>query len=426
MNSRAPGEGRVRHPTLRALRHRDFRTLWLGAFLSFVGTQMQAFVQGYIVYDLTNDVGMLALVAAMGMLPVSLFGPFLGVVADLYDKRKVLIAAMMVSSAGALFLALGLTFDFLRYEHILAVALVQGFVQTIEAPTRQSIVRQVVPPEDLPAAVPTQAMTFNLARVIGPALGGVVASTMGDQACFYINSVSYFGLAFAVLVIRCDLSAVRGPAQPVLDLVLEGMRYTWRIKSMRALFLLESATSFFGIFYMMHMPAIARDHLGLDQKGLSIAMSLIGIGAFLGLGTLATISGMAQRTLIIRGAMTTMAIGLLLLSMTKNPMLAFPLFVLLGASSVLQFNSTNTLFQLLSPERLRGRVQAMHMWALTGLAPFGTLFFGFYAEKTSLELALRTGGALLLVSALVGWSLGKLLSQADQEASSRLDRGLQD
>ncbi len=392
-------------PALRAIRHRDFRLLWTGATLSFTGTQIQAVAQGYLVYQLTGDKAMLALVWFANSVPVSFLGPILGVFADVLDKRKVLVVSMIVMAAGAAFLGFASYFGFLQFWHIIAVALVNGLVMTIETPARQSIVREVVPEEDFAAAVPTMAMTFNLARAAGPAIGGLLAAWLGPAACFWINAVSFSGLVFSALAIRADLSPKFREPQPIRDLLTEGMLYTWREGSLRVLFILESVTSFFGVFYLALMPAIAKDVFHFDAVGLGLAMSSVGIGALAGLFTLASISHKPYKALMIRIAMTTFAVSMVLLGFVRTPALAFVLFGLLGASTIVQFNTTNTLFQLIAPERLRGRVLSMHMWAIAGVSPFGTLLFGWIAGQTSLPVAFWIGGAAVGVGAVASWGL---------------------
>ncbi|MBS1722060.1 MAG: MFS transporter [Armatimonadetes bacterium] len=405
----APGAGEGTSPTfaipaLRAFRHRDFRLLWLGAFLSFTGSMVQNVAQGYLVFDLTHDSAKLAMVTFALMLPISVFGPILGVVSDMFDKRKTLVVCMIVSAIGPLMLGWASFTGRLQYWQFLVVAAVSGFVTCVEVPTRQSIVRTVVDEQDLSVAIPAQAATFNLARVVGPALGGIIAAKFGSAHCFVANGISFFALAIAALVIRADLRPLVARVEPIRDLIAEGVRYTMQHPSLRTLFILESATSVLGSFYLSLMAAIAKEQLGLDQQGLGIASSFVGIGAFIGIVTLAVLSARPIKAFLVRSSMTAMAIGIVLLGFTKSPGIAYGLFALTGASTIIQFNTTNTLFQLTSPPNLRGRVISMHMWAISGLAPAGVFAFGIISEWRGIPIALWTGGGLLLLAAAWGWS----------------------
>jgi MFS family permease len=392
-------------PAFRALKHRDFRLLWFGAIISFTGVQVQGVAQGYLVYEMTGDEAMLGLVMFASLAPVSLLGPVLGVFSDVLDRRKVMIIASVVLALGAAFLGTAAHFGFIEYWHIVAIALMNGFVTTLENPARQSIVREVVPEYDITAAVPSMGMTFNFARVAGPAIGGLLTGTVGPEWCFWINALSFAGMIVASLMIRADLSPMQREPQPVRDLIMEGMLYTLRDKALRTLFLLESVTSFFGIFYLGLMAAIAKDMLGLDPKGLGAAMSSVGMGALLGLGLLVSIAHKPWKPLIVRIAMSVFAVALLAMGFVHTPWIAYILFGFMGACTMLQFNTTNTLFQIIAPANLRGRVLSMHMWAVMGVSPFGVLFFGWLATQTSLATAFWVGGAAMTVGAIFAWAL---------------------
>ncbi|MCX7798721.1 MAG: MFS transporter [Fimbriimonadales bacterium] len=441
---------------MRAFRHRDFLLLWLGALISFIGSWIQNVGHGWIVFELTRDEAKLAFIAFCSSVPVSLVGPFAGLLADAYDKRWVLIACQAVFAAGALFLAAAVGFGFAQYWHFVLVALLLGLVSTVEMPTRQTVVSRVVPPEELAAAVPLQAMTFNLARIIGPALGGALLAFFGAQACFIVNGTSYAALIFSVLLIRSDLRSVPRVVEPVRERLLAGFRYAWSHRSIRTLLSLEAVVSVFALHYLALMPAIASKMLGLDKQGLGLAMSAVGVGAIAGLLALTSIANRPWRALTIRIAMTSVGLSLLLLSYARTGWQAFPLLMLAGLGTVSQFNTTNALCQLLSPDELRGRVLSLHIWALSGLGPVGLLLFGWIARwlpphlapdlapmalaaqavpmapdlvrlgpgllvsHTGLPLALRIGAMVVLAGALWAWMDRRGLSGLDRRGSARI------
>ena len=163
----------------RVFRHRDFRLLWAGAFLSFTGSWIQTVAQGYLVYQLTHDKNLLGLVSFFGMLPVFFLGPIAGSLTDTLNKRVLLVTCQAVFALGALYLAAATYFGFVEYWQIVVVALVLGAFSAIEMPTRQSVVSRVVPVEDLPVAIPINALTFNMARLVGQAIGGFLLSLFG-------------------------------------------------------------------------------------------------------------------------------------------------------------------------------------------------------------------------------------------------------
>ena len=210
-----------------------------------------------------------------------------------------------------------------------------------------------------------------------------------------------------MLLIRANLDPTPDSGQPIKDLILEGMRFTFRDMRLRTLFIMECAVSTFGLAYLALMAAIAKDMLHLDKQGLGYALSSIGVGAILSLLFLSTRGTGHLRGLVIRIGMTVFGLALVALGFARSGLVAFPLFGILGMCAIMQFNSTNALFQMIAPDRLRGRVIAMHIWALSGLGPFGTLFFGWLASRTSLPLVLHIGGVLVLAFAIWGWTQKK-------------------
>ncbi len=417
---------------VRVLSYRDFRLLWIGAFVSFTGSWVQNVAQGYFVYRLTGSEAALALVSFCSSVPVFLFAFLAGTMSDAFDKRKVLVIAMLCLSAASLFMSAATYFGFIQYWQIVCVALFVGLVGCVEMPTRQSIVSRVVPAEDLPAAVPVNAMTFNVARIFGPAIGGVILATLGVPFCYLVNGFTFLALIWAVKAIKADLTPHPREAQPIRDLLFEGMLYTMRDGRLKTLFFLETLTAAAGLAYITLLPAFVEQVMGLElepaKKALGMAYTCVGIGALIGLLVITQIAHSEKKGTIIRAAMWLIGLGLITLSFARSPWIAYPVFGLVGMATIAQFNTTNALFQILSPERLRGRVLAMHIWALNGLSPFGILFFGWLANSTrqtgyfnllsvhlkvpstGVALTLQVGGVIMLLGALAATFSRKGLS----------------
>lgn len=402
---------------VRVFRHRDFRFLWTGAFLSFIGSWVQTVAQGFLVFQLTGRNDLLALVSFLSSVPISVLGPVAGSLADTFDRRKLLVLSQIMFAAGAFYLAAATYFGFVTYWQIAIVALLLGIVSAVEQPVRQSTVSSCVPPEDLPVAIPLNAMTFNISRIIGPVIGGTLYAALGAASCYFVNGLSFFALIFAGLAIKADLSARRREPQPVKDLIMEGARYTFRDRKLRTLFVLEALVSMCGLIYITQIPAIAKQMLHMDIRANMTCFLAVGVGA---VGALAIITQLADRpvrALLIRSAMTTLGVALFALSFARTQAFAFPMLALLGMCSITHFNVTNTLFQTLAPVRLRGRVLSMHMWALSGLGPFGTLAFGYFAQAAGLPTALRLGGVLVFLGAIWAWLNIRNLEGVDDRAS---------
>ncbi|MFZ4506183.1 MAG: MFS transporter [Fimbriimonas sp.] len=428
MSSRLPsdpakGQGRFKAwwtqlskgPVARVLGIRDFRLLWFGAFFSFSGSWVQSVAQGYLVYELTRDESKLAMVSFAGMAPIMLLGPIAGTLVDTLNRRMLLVVTQALLAFGALFLAYAAYAKFITYEQILVVALLGGFTSCVEIPARQSIVSRVVPVEDLATAVPLNGLTFNLARLIGPAIGGQLLAVVGPQICYFVNGLSFLALILGALAIRSDLSAGPPSSLGIIDLIAEGFRYTFQDRRLRTLLILEGITSSFGLAYMALLPAIAKTQLGLGKAGLGNAYSMIGIGAVAALALVTALATSKKKELQVLFSMTGMALGLFLLAATSLVSVAYCMFALLGLCAIMQFNTTNSLLQTLSPDHLRGRVIAMHVWALSGLGPVGTLGIGWLAARYSIPIALGAGASVLSVFSLWGWT---------QRAFIREERGV--
>ncbi|RYG42086.1 MFS transporter, partial [bacterium] len=374
----------------RVFRHRDFRILWFGSLASFFGSWIQNVARGYLVYELTGSKEKLALVSFLGMLPVTILGPVAGGLVDTLDKRKLLIWTQVVFAACALYLAFATWRGFVRYEDLLIVSVIAGITGAVESPARQAVVGLVVPKEDLAAALPLQALPFNLARVVGPAIGGYLVARFGAAICYGIDGMSFVALIFAGIAIRADLSPRGDRATGLWGIVAEGMRYVVREDRLRRLFLYETALSFFGLFYLSMMPAIAKDILHLGADGLGELYAAAGVGAVIALALNSwsnnkTLRGESFKGTQIKAALTIFGVSMLALSITTRPIIAFPIFAALGFSAVVVFNTTNLLFQLIAPEALRGRAIAMHFWAISGIGPFGVFLFGWYSEHFGID-----------------------------------------
>ncbi len=428
-----------RSPLFRVLQYRDFRILWIGAFVSFTGGQISNLAQGYFVYRLTGDEAKLALIPFVWSIPIFTFGLVAGSFADRFDKRRVLILAQLLFGIDSLYMAAATYWHFVQYWQIIVIAVLNGLIACVEMPTRQSIVSRVVPTEDLAAAVPVNAMTFNIARIAGQAIGGLILSVVGVFGCYLTDGISYLALVGSIRSIKADLSPTHRTQGSIKDLVIEGALYAIRDVRLRTLWLLELATALFGLSYAALLPAYALDILAHgnaadDARIYAGAGVSIGVGAFCGLLVVTQLANSRRKGLLIRLSIAMIAAGLLGLAFTDRVWVAYPLLAMAGAGGIMQLNTTNALFQTLAPERLHGRVLAMHVWALNGLSPFGVLMLGQIARATKgnpampfhggVPFAFALGGGLmaivLLVSTFLRAGLSRLHRDPDTEAAAEI------
>lgn len=388
----------------RVFRHRDFRLLWFGAFFSFVGSWIQIVGQGFLVYEITGSKEKLALISFCASIPVTFLGPFTGGFVDAINKRLILVGSQVFFAVTAILIALLVHFNALRVEHLVIVALLNGVVSAFEMPARQSVFGLSVPKEDLPVAIPFQGLTFNLARVVGPAIGGFLLTRFSAEACYWANGVSFLALICAGLAIKVDLSSKNSSDSSVMDLIVEGFKYTVRDERLKMLLYLDILISLGSLFYLAQVPAIAKDILGEEKAGIGHVYMAFGIGSVVALMITAKTADLHIKGILIRVAVTLMGVCLLIVSYTRSLWIAYPFLLLLGLSSIIIFNTCNSLFQMIAPERLRGRVVSMHIWAMNGVGPLGTYAMGWLADKFTLAPILRLGGVMTLFIAAWAWS----------------------
>jgi len=394
---RPRGSGRI----FRALRNRNYRLFWTGSFLSNIGTWMQSVAQGWLVLQLSNSPFWLGFVGFAGSLPVLAFSLIGGVVADLFDRRRLLL----LTQTGLMLLALGLgTLTELRIVtigHIVTIALLSGVMTALTLPTYQAIVRDLVEPEDLMNAIALNSIQFNLSRVIGPTLAGFAVGAIGVAGCFYLNAVSFLALIFALRHIR--LPQVFGPpkANSLWEGFLEGVAYVRTQGRILRLLAIVAAISLFGLPYITLLPIFARDILRCGATGLGYLMAASGLGAVLGALVLARLGDFRSKGMLaVLGGIT---FGLSTFGFALSRAFGLSLFFLFvdGWAMVSSAAVVNTLLQTHVPGHMRGRVMSLYTLSFMGLMPVGNLMMGSLAEWIGAPWALAIGG-LVIAAFVVG------------------------
>lgn len=385
----------------RALHYRNYRLFFSGQIISLVGTWMQSVAQAWLVYRLTGSSLLLGIVGFASQIPVFVLSPVGGMVADRYRRHRIVIITQ--SSAMTLALILGaLTLaGVIRVWEILLLAGILGIVNAFDVPARQAFVVEMVEPVDLINAIALNSSMVNSARILGPAIAGIVVAAVGEGWCFMANGISY------VAVIACLLSMVLAPHAPPgamlsgIESIKEGFRFVGRTGPIRALLLLLGVVSLTGMPYTVLMPIFAGGVLHSGAKGLGWLMGASGLGALAGTLTLA-----AKKQ--IRGLgrwITYAALGfggsMIVFSLSRSFLLSAALLIPVGFSMMLQMASSNTLIQTMVPDALRGRVMAFYSMMLLGMAPFGSLFAGAVANRVGAPLTVAIGGVICLGGAAI-------------------------
>jgi MFS family permease len=385
---------------LRALRHRNFRLFFCGQLISLIGTWMDPVAESWLIYRLTGSSLLLGIVAFAGQIPIFLLMPIGGIVADRYDRRSILIVTQSLMTALTLSLA-GLTLArVIQPWHVMMLGVLAGVVSAFDIPVRQAFIADMVPREDMVNAIALYSAIFNGARVIGPALAGVVVAAMGEGWCFLGNGLSFLAVIAGMLIMTVV------PARPSiqgssLQNIMEGFRFVTRAAPVRALMLLVGLISLTGTPGVVLMPVFADQVLHGGAMALGLLLGASGLGALCGAITLATrknVSGLERWILV---ACNAFGAALILFSLSRTFWLSVALLVPVGFSVVLAMGSSNTLIQTMVPDQLRGRVMAVYSMMFIGMAPLGALMAGSVAHAIGAPMTVAFGGALSIIGGIV-------------------------
>ncbi len=387
---------------VRALRSRNYRLFFAGQGVSLIGTWMQMVAVGWLVYRLTNSTVLLGLTGFAGQIPVLLLAPLGGVVADQWPLRRLLVITQTLSLVQALLLA-GLTLSgTVSPAAIIALSAFLGIVNALDMPVRQAfVVELLADPADLGNAIALNSLLVNGARLVGPALAGVLIAALGEGLCFLLNGISYIAVIAALLAMRVPARPARGAIRPIVAELAEGFRYALGFPPIRDVLGLLAVSSLMGMSYATIMPAFVRDVLHGDSRVYGLLLGTTGLGALVG-GTLLAARRSARglgRT-IAAGAMLFGG-GLCIVAVFRTISLAAVLLPIVGLGMMLQIVASNTVLQMLVDDDKRGRVMSLYAMAFLGMTPFGSLLVGGLAHSLGTPLALQIGGVCCLLGGLV-------------------------
>lgn len=388
---------------LRALRHRNFQLFFSGQLISLIGTWMQNVAQAWLVYRLTGSSLLLGSVSFAGQFPIFLAGPLGGIVADRYRKQRVVIATQTASMILAFLLAILTLTRTVQVWHIFVLAISLGVVNAFDIPGRQAFLVDMVGKEDLMNAIALNSSMFNGARIIGPAIAGVLVARIGEGWCFFANAVSYIAVIAGLMCMRVEHRPQQRVASPLAH-VIEGFRFIQRTNPIRAILLLVGLVSLVAMPYTVLMPVFADKILHGGARGLGILMGAIGIGAMLGALTLASKRGVRGLGRWIAFACAGFGTSLILFSLSRYLWLSAALLLPVGFSMMLQMASSNTLIQAMVPDELRGRVMAAYSMVFIGMGPLGALFGGALADRLGAPVTVVMGGVACIGGAAIFWS----------------------
>ena len=389
---------------LRALRHRNFRLFFGGQAISLAGSWMQSVAQAWLVLTLTNDPLILGVVAAAQWLPVLVLGLFGGLIADALPKRPTLIAVEAVMAALAVVLGVLTLTGVVEVWMILVLAVFLGCANAVEMPVRQSFAVEMVGREDVVNAIALNSATFNAARVIGPAVAGLMIAAFDISVAFFVNGASFLAVIIALLLMRPDELRTPPPiARPrtvraVLVSVGEGLGYARRTPAVLLPVVVVGLAATIGMNFQVTIPPFARDVLGGDAASFGFLMTASGLGSVAAALYLATRRRPSPWAIAV-GA-TMLGAGLLLMAAVPVYVVALPALAVAGFGAIWMAANGNTLIQATVPDELRGRVISVYTTVFAGSTPIGALFAGFLASRWGAVVALAVGGSLTIVVGL--------------------------
>jgi MFS family permease len=385
--------------TFRALRHRNYRLFFAGQIISLVGTWMQNIAISWLVYRLTQNEFILGLTAFCTNVPVLFLGPLGGLMADRYSRHRIVVVAQFLFLIQAIVLAVLTLSDRITVPAVLILGVLLGIVNAFEIPARQSLLVQLASKEDLLSAISLNSVTFNGARVLGPAVAGILVAAVGEGWCFAINAVSFLAVIGSLLAMRLP------PRLPVtesaaLEHLVDGFRYVRSSPRVRSVLLLIAAATIAAMPIMVLAPFFADAIFHRGSLGLGLLSGSFGIGAVIGTLTLAGRGHAKGLTRIIFYSTSGLSICMALFSLSPSFGAALCSMLGIGFFVMRQNAAANTSVQTSVADEFRGRIMAFYSMTVVGLSPFGSLAAGALASYVGPRLTVAAGSAVCIFSAL--------------------------
>jgi MFS family permease len=390
----------------RALRHRNFRLFFTGQSISLIGTWMTRIATSWLVYRLTGSALLLGVVGFAGQIPTFLLAPFAGVLVDRLNRRNLLVWTQVLAGIQSLAMAALTLAKVITIHEIIALSALQGIINAFDMPGRQSFLVQMVADDtgkpdkqDLSNAIALNSSMVNTARLVGPALAGLVIAAVGEGYCFAIDGVSYIAVVISLLMMRVPASTLKRATTTMLEQLREGWTYVVNFRPIRTILTLFSLLSLMGMPFIVLMPIFASQVLHGGPHTLGYLMGASGIGALFSALSLALRKSVRGLTTMIQIAAVMFGSGLILFGLSHYLALSLFLMFIVGFGMMQGLSASNTIIQTLVSEDKRGRVMSYYIMAFVGMAPFGSLLAGALAHKFGAPHAVMITGAFCLAGA---------------------------
>lgn len=400
-----------------SLRQRNFRLFWLGQMISLLGSWMQTIGQAWLVLELTHSAWQLGLVSALQFLPVLLFSLFGGVFADRWPKRRVLLITQSTAMCQAGLLWVLVATGTIQLWHIYVLAMLLGLTSSLDQPTRSAFVVEMVGREELPNAVALNSSLMNLARIVGPSLGGIIIAVSGVTMLFLLNALSFLAVIVALMLINVDELHIKAldqaseiDRQSTWQSLREGVSYVWKTPAIVLVTLVVGLVLLCGENFNVALPLFATDVLHAGATGFGFLSAAIGIGSVLAALWMAWSN---QQPTIRRVLLGTMAFAVLeaAFALSHSYVLSLLLIASVGIAETVFGALAITTLQTIAPDHLRGRVISVYVFFFTGSLPLGSLLTGWLTGLYGASVGLLICALLSMLVAGVGWILRKPAEQ---------------
>lgn len=381
-----------------ALTHKNFRIYWMGQCVSLIGTWMQNIGLTWLVYSITGSPFLLGLLETVRFLPITLFSLFAGVIVDKYPKRKILLITQIISMVLAFILAALIFTNKTRYEYILILALLLGLSNTIDMPARQSFTVEMTGKEDLMNAIALSSVTFNLAKIVGPAIGALVLALWGAKWCFLLNGLSFIAVIISLLKIHVHpYVREKTHSSNMLKEIKDGLIYIVHERRLIETILLITIVGIFVYNYIILIPVLTKITLHQDEKIYGVLMSSLGIGSLLGamLLSIKSKSRVSFRMLMFSSALLSLL--LIFIGLTKIYYITMILLAVSGIINIWFSTYSNLILQIKTKDEYRGRVMSVYSLVESGTAPIGYMFSGTAADKLGADNTFLLCGFITII-----------------------------
>ena len=383
----------------KAFQYRDFRLMWFGACTSSIGTWMQIVAQGWLIYRLSHSAFLLALDQFLAGIPIFLFSLIGGVVADRVERRKILLGSQYMQMASAGILTVLVAMGTVQVWEILCLSFVSGFAQAFGGPAYQALIPMLVDRDDMPNAIALNSIQFNVAVMVGPALGGQTLAKLGETWCFGLNALSFLAPIISLSIITTRFLPAK-TTESMCSSLKQGIRFARKQNSMEALILLAFCMTALAMPMRTYFPVFVKDifHRGPETYGNLLA--LMGLGSIIGSLAIAGAGNMQRKGLVALGALIFLGIGISGFALSKSLLFSGSILVLAGAAMMAVFATVNSLVQLITTNEMRGRVMSVYNFAFRGGMPMGNLVSGWLVPVFTAPVVLGVNGVLLILLAL--------------------------